>query len=675
MINKSLYVACIFLSAFLLFQLQPIIAKFLLPWFGGAASVWIVCMLFFQFILLGGYFYSHWVVHHVEKKRQYGVHLLLLLGSLFVLPIMPHHVTNESAYHPIVNILFVLLTSVGLPYFMLSTTSPLLQSWYANSHQNGLPYRLFALSNLSSLMGLLAYPFMIEPYLTLTEQSKSWSIAYVCFVLFCAMTTILQMKVANKKDSKPVDRPENNGSLRPSVRDKILWMSLAACASTLLLATTNYLIQDVASIPFLWILPLSLYLLTFTLCFDRNGWYRKNWYLVIMAVVIIGSCYALLKWGASYNIAIKILFFSLSLFACCMFCHGELVTRKPMAQSLTSFYLMIALGGALGGILVGILAPTMLSGPFELPLALSFCALLLFLVNYDKHWVITLGCGALCISMMIVSGIYIKYYIEGSLFHQRNFYGTLKISAHDKNSPDAYRVLVNGTIVHGGQFQDPKRQQKPTSYYSENSGVGLAMRQLAEGSRRVGVIGLGTGTLLAYARQGDYFHYYEINPLVPDIANRYFTYLSNCLGEVNISIGDGRLLLKNEEPQQYDLLVVDAFSGDSIPIHLMTTEAIELYFKHLKPDGILALHVSNLHLNLIKIVAKLSETLQKKAILIEMEGDPMKQISASDWVLLTSNRDLMKSPDIKKVAYRLKGEDHVKAWTDDYSNLIQIMKY
>jgi len=603
--------------------------------------------------------------------------LLLLLLSLLALPIIPHYVTHASMDYPIVNILFILMTSVGMPYFMLSTTSPLLQSWYANSHQNVLPYRLFALSNLSSLLGLLAYPFMVEPYLTLTEQSKMWSIAYLLFVLFCATTAIHSIKMANKKnaDHRDVDVFEMNPSIRPSMTDKILWMSLAASASTLLLATTNYLIQDIASIPFLWILPLGLYLLTFTLCFDRSGWYRRSWYLWIMAVVIVGSCYALLKWEAEYSIAIKILFFSSSLFACCMFCHGELAVRKPMTHSLTSFYLMIALGGALGGILVGILAPSLLSGPFELAIALSFCALLLFFVNCDKHWMVMLGCGALCTSMIIVSGMYIKNYTANTLFHTRNFYGSLKIREANKGTPHAYRVLVNGTIVHGIQFQDPKRQQDPVTYFSKNSGVGLAMQYLPQGPRRVGIIGLGTGTLLAYARRGDYFHYYEINPLVPDIANRYFTYLSNCLGKVDISVGDGRLLLKKENPQHYDLLVVDAFTSDAIPIHLMTTEAIELYFKHLKAEGILALHVSNLHLDLVKIVAKISKTLQKKAILIYNKGDDANAIYKSSWVLLTSNRNLMNRPDIAKVAKTLTSQDRVRAWTDDYSNLIQIVKY
>jgi len=540
-----------------------------------------------------------------------------------------------------------------------------------------MPYRLFALSNLSSLFGLLAYPCFVEPKLTLSEQSGYWSGAYVAFTVLCAVTASASTKSGKGENPGTADVENSSGNepAPPATREKILWMFLAACASVLLLSTTNYLTQDIASIPFLWVLPLSLYLLSFILCFDRNGWYRRGLYVWIMASVLGSMAYALVQWSANYDIEIKIPFFCAGLFACCMFCHGELAVRKPAPRYLTSFYLMISLGGALGGVLVCIIVPKTLSGPFEFAIALSACALLLFLVNFRRTWINGAVCGLLVGAMVYSTCIYISSFVSKSRFLARNFYGCLKVEEYDTGTRNEHRNLVNGVIIHGIQFQAQGRRKEPVSYYSPDSGIGLAIQSLPKKARRVGIIGLGVGTLAGYARHGDYFHFYEINPIVKDVALKEFSFLSECRGKTEISIGDGRLLLQQEHDQQYDLLAVDAFSGDSIPVHLLTAEAVQLYFRHLKPDGILALHITNTNLDLVPVVGRIREVLGKHAVLIRHEGDVADEIYNSTWVLMTTGRDLMNIAGIRKASGTLENRTDIRVWTDDYSNLIQIIKH
>lgn len=651
----------------------------ILPWFGGAAAVWITCMVFFQLVLLGGYIYAHWLISRLKAKKQITIHLCLLLLSILLLPIAPNnHWQALNNLDPVSHLLYLLLTSVGIPYFLLSTTSPLLQSWYSRTYRHSIPYRLFALSNIASLLGLLAYPFLVEPNLTLSQQSNYWSVAYIIFAVTCVVTALHSAKARAPENLKSAEvaNPVRSEPSPPEMTEKILWILLAACASILLLSTTNYLTQNIASFPFLWILPLSLYLFTFTICFGLDGWYRRSWYGWIIAAVLVGMSYALVivRWDAHpYYTVIKIFIFSAGLFACCMFCHGELAARKPAPKYLTSFYLMISLGGALGGILIGIIVPKVLPGPFEFAIALNGCALLLFLVNLRQRWTSRIIFSALVFSVIITGG-FIYLYINSSQLVARNFYGCLRVNVYDKGTNNEYRCLVNGTIIHGIQFQCPKRRREPLSYFSPASGVGLAIKNLPQGTRRVGIIGLGVGSLLGYARQGDYYHYYEINPLVKDVAQKEFSFISGCPSKVDISIGDGRLLLEQESDQPYDLLVVDAFSGDSIPVHLLTVEAVRLYFRHLKPKGILALHISNAYLNLAPVVEQIRSTLGKQAILISNKGGD-KIIYDSEWVLMTTNRNLMTIPEIKKVAVKLESKPNVRVWTDDYSNLLQIMKF
>ncbi len=669
-----IYATTIFISAFLLFQIQPMIAKMILPWFGGSAAVWITCMLFFQTWLLAGYIYAHIIVRHLKPRIQILIHAVLLCTSLLILPIVPAvgwKPTGSEA--PILRILGLLTVSVGLPYFLLSTTSPLIQAWYSRRYKTALPYRLFALSNLASLLGLLAYPFLVEPIITIRQQSTGWSTAYAVFVIIAIATAWISRHAADDDnclitEQGATDSPECRP---PSFIDKLLWLVFAACASTMLLAVTNHLTQNVTSIPFLWILPLSLYLLSFILCFDYENLYTRNGYLWIVAIALAIMSYGLVDWNARTSLMLVIISFSAGLFACCMFCHGELVKRKPHPRFLTSFYLMLSAGGAVGGLIVGLVAPTLFSGYYELPASLAICAVLIFIVHFRRRW-FNLTTSLLVIGVMLSCGYYVYMYQQTARAMVRNFYGMLRVNEYDKGQETETRRLVHGAITHGVQFVDPKRRRDPIAYYAPDSGVGMAIEHLRKASLRVGVVGLGAGTLAAYAEPGDLFRFYEINPLVEKLAREEFTYLTDCRGKAEIILGDARLSLEQEKDQQYDLLVVDAFSGDSIPAHLLTTQAIELYFRHLKADGILALHISNAHLDLEPVVEKLGSTLGKFTILISGEEDDDEEIYSSDWVLMTSQP--LKSPEIAEAAGKLKSNPKMRVWTDDYSNLFQILK-
>ncbi len=671
-----LYALTVCLSAFLLFQIQPMIAKMILPWFGGSAAVWITAMLFFQTALLGGYLYAHWSTRSLKPKTQAVVHIFLLGSSLILLPITPALSWKPSGGEdPILRILGLLTVSVGLPYFLLSTTGPLIQTWYARNHQSSLPYRLFGLSNLASLLGLLAYPVLVEPNVTLRQQSISWSTAYVAFVVLDAFAAFISCRgVAINSQARNEATAQDAAHFRPPrVREQILWLLLAACASTLLLSVTNHLTQNVASIPLLWVLPLSLYLLTFVLCFDYERLYHRKVFTWLIVLALGGMAYGLSHWNSRTSLRLVIPAFSAGLFVCCMFYHGELVTRKPAPRYLTSFYLMLALGGALGGVLVGLVAPNVLPGYLDLPVALVACVILMiFVIDYRAWRVIVAVILVMAVYVVWAAGYYISSYTQSVRVMQRNFYGGLRVNENDTGTEDETRMLVHGTVDHGMQFTAPKRQGLPITYYGPESGVGLAVKSLRHSSLRMGIIGLGAGSLAAYAQPGDVLRFYEINPLVVELAHSEFSYLANCRGAAQVVLGDGRLSLEQEPDQKFDLFVVDAFSGDSIPVHLFTLQALKLYFLHLNPDGILALHITNTHLDLAPVVETLRRALGKHAVLITNEKDDEHKIYRATWALISSKP--IKSSAIQRVSAELPFRQELRVWTDDYNNLFRILK-
>ena len=677
------YSVTIFLSAFLLFQIQPMIAKMILPWFGGSAAVWITCMVFFQVVLLGGYVYVHLLINRISARMQVVVHGALLLISLFLLPVGPGlHWKPEGGEQPILQILGLLFCSVGLPYFLLSTTSPLVQVWYSASHKVVLPYRLFALSNVASLAGLLAYPFLIEPRVVLRFQSIGWSALYGAFAALCFFLSIGNVKRTSEGKHDPVEQHHNTSvhtKPPPTLRTKALWLALSTCASLLLLSVTNHLTQNIASIPFLWVLPLSLYLLTFIFCFDRSGWYQPKIYVWALYALIGLMAYGLVYWGAGMSLKIVVPVYCAGLFLCCMFCHGELVVHRPPAGYLTAFYLVLSLGGALGGIAVGLLAPNVFTGYFELPVGLLFCSLLILLLNYRRGWIMRGLSSALVIGVIVAGVKCVIDYSDYSLLNSRNFYGVLRVKEYSKGKETEHRSMVHGTINHGIQFTAPDRQMRPLTYYSSTSGVGRAVTTFQKmGAVKVGIIGLGAGSLAAYSRDGDEFRFYEINPTVEALARRYFYYLSGAKGKVSVVIGDGRLSLEREPIQHYDVLAVDAFSGDAIPAHLLTKQSFELYFKHLKPDGILAIHISNKHLKLGLVVEELCKAFGVSRVLIDDEKTDQEEddeeVFGSDWALVSTNPRSLESPEIKDAVTALPSQTNIRVWTDDYNNIFQILK-
>jgi hypothetical protein len=673
--QRLLFAMTIFLGAFLLFLIEPLFAKLILPWFGGSAAVWATCLVFFQSALLLGYLYADATIRRLVPNRQSILHLGLLLVSLLWLPIAPQifwrsHVQIDPAWC----ILGLLTFSIGLPFVLLSATSPLLQTWYARRASGRSPYHLFALSNLASLLALLSFPFLIEPRLSSRQQSILWSSIYVAFVICCSVSAWL----SRSKSAKTIDANNSveaaSENTPPAFGVRLLWLSLSACGSMMLLAATDHLSQNVAPVPLLWVLPLALYLFSFALVFAKRQFYSR-WFIARLLAVALGCAgYAIHDSSITHAIQISVPLFCGMLFVACLFCHGELVQRKPPVRYLTSFYLTIALGGALGAICVGLVAPHVLSGVYELPIILLLTAVLGAVVLWREGWSVRIFWSGISIAMGAVLVLNIRATREDTIAMMRNFYGALRIQEFKIGLQLPYRSLVHGTIQHGAQYLSFPENRNPTTYYGRRSGVGLALRFCCDGSKRVGVIGLGTGTLAAYGKPGDSFRFYEINPQVISVANDWFTFLKQSPAKSEIILGDARLSLESESSQQFDVLAVDAFSGDAIPVHLLTKEAFAVYYRHLKPDGILAVHTSNTYLNLAPVVKLLAEEADYATRLIASDEDASQMLSSADWVLVTRNQEFLNKPETFAGSQTIEVPTRLRLWTDDYNNLYEILR-
>jgi hypothetical protein len=670
-----LYALTVFLSAFLLFQVQPIIAKMLLPWFGGTSAVWTTCMLFFQLVLLAGYGYAHWLNGRRTRAAQAGVHTALLVASLALLPIVPKASWKPGGdENPTWLLLGLLAVTVGLPYFLLSTTSPLLQAWYARSRKGAMPYRLFALSNLASMLALLSYPPLVEPNFSTRAQASAWSAGYVCFALLCAA---LAWSGGRWRFDTEIAAPNEDPATAPSWSLRMLWMGLAACASTLLLAVTNFLTQDVAAIPFLWIVPLGVYLLSFILCFESQRLYWRIVYLPLLPAAL-GFCTWMIREDNALHIVPVVTAMTGALFVCCMVCHGELVSLKPHPRHLTGFYLMISAGGAVGGLFVGLVAPHFFRAYHEFPIALGACAVLAAIVLYRRGMLAARWRQAAAVvsltAYLVFLGTVIHSYVNDYLIVARNFYGRLSVYDDSTGQDDSARHLLHGVIDHGIQPLEPAYRRMPVSYFCPGSGVGVAMRSLPEGlPHKVGVLGLGCGTLAAYTMPGDTLRIYEINPLVVRIAREQFTYLKDTAARTDIILGDGRLSLEREPGQQFDLLVMDAFSGDSVPVHLVTREAFQTYFRHMKPGGILAVNITNRYLDMRPVIERAASAFGKIAMVFDYESEDEFLCYGSSWALIMepATRNRIRQRDDGEV---LKAHANFREWTDDFSNMQRILK-
>ncbi len=680
-----IYTATVFLSAFLLFQVQPMIAKMILAWFGGSSSVWSTCMLFFQVALLFGYVYAHWLESRFSPKWQAVIHTATLALSFLALPIAPGAGWKPGpADNPSIRILGLLAAAVGLPYFMLSTTSSLLQAWYARTHAGAVPYRLFALSNFASLAALLSYPLVFEPRWTTHWQANAWSIAYVGFAILCSTAAWL---MAGQRPSAAVTSVEPDAQAAPpSSRSRLLWVALAACPSILLLAVTTFLTQDVAPIPFLWVLPLTVYLLSFIFCFNAPRSYQRWLYIPLAVAALIFAAFRLeleSRGPRLLPIIPTIGILLASLFAWCMFCHGELTLRRPHPRYLTGFYVMVSLGGALGGVFVGLIAPNLFNANYEFPLGLALCAALIVgLLPIPDAWrqgrwlrLARPAAMVLFCAYAVYLGAAIRNVIHGYLAVERNFYGQLRVRQYGANNEEgAYRVLQHGRINHGEQMLDATLRRQPITYFCPDSGIGRIMRALPKTPVRVGVMGMGCGTLAAYGRSGDTYRIYEINPLVPRLAETLFSYTRDTPAKVEIALGDARLSLEREPDQQFDLLVMDAFSGDSVPVHLITREAFQMYLRHLKPGGLLAVNVTNTYLNLAPVMERAASYFGKIAIYFHfMPGEEDDLCYTADWVAIADPSIRQRAPELIKEGDVLSPKPGFRMWTDDYSSLWGIL--
>jgi hypothetical protein len=665
----------IFLGAFLLFAVEPLIAKMILPWFGGAAGVWIACLLFFQAALLAGYLYAHFLASRVPAARQWQLHAALLALSLLFLPIIPADGWKPGDIsEPLLLILLLLAATIGLPFVLLAATSPLVQAWVSRRDAAPSVYRLYALSNAGSLLALLSYPILIEPFLPTRTQASIWSALYAGFAVICAAVA---WKYRGANEPMPTRRE------RMKLTDRLLWLLLAAVPSALLLAATHHMLRNVAAIPLFWVVPLSLYLLSLIVCFDSPRWYyRPLWHGIFPAAVgTLILCIVAPFLFAGY--ATQLALYSVAFFICCMLCHGELAALKPSPQTLTSFYLTVAAGGAVGGLAVAAIAPFVSDYDNDLAITLLVLTGLVAFVVWRRpenvpSWVgmnsafLVLAAWPALIALLAVP---IGSANSQTLLAVRNFYGPLQVRViPESGARPEILELQNGSIVHGRQFTAQDARCTPLSYFSPASGIGAAMGAMrGNAPLRFGGIGLGAGTIAAYARPGDGFRFYEINPLVRSIATSAFHYLT-CAENSDVVMGDGRLSLEREAPQNFDVFAVDAFTSDAIPVHLLTREAFSLYWRHIRPGGVLAVHVSNTFVDLAPIVARAAAESGKTARLFTNNADFAKGISQSFWVLVADDPAFFTHQAFRDARpVEISGAERV--WTDDYSNLWRAMKW
>ena len=661
-------------------------------------------MMFFQIVLLLGYLYAHVLQKTFKPVVAWAIHILVLAIAAALVSVIPAESLKPSGdEHLTIAILKVLAVSIGLPFFALSTTGPLIQAWQSVTHQAKSPYRLYALSNLGSMLALLTYPFLVERWLPLADQAMVWTIGFFLFTVFCCFSGWQTLKhstwieeglseSASSSQSPASDRPSASDrvDVSPGVVRVVSWTVLAMTASVVLLATTNLLCQEVASFPFLWILPLVLYLSSFIICFDRPALYRR---LVFTPLLILSTVVSivLVHLDVLAGLVLQVAGLATVCFAASMTCHGELERLKPSTKYLTSFYLWVSVGGALGGVFVCLLAPNWFDGFYEfhiglaISLVVALTAILLGSYRGPQAGASKGGSLALAFGLFVALGVVacsLVYFLDpsyhdGVVFRGRNEYGLSSVLDDEQT-----RRFINGRIDHGVQSLEPGKEMENDSvgYYVEGSGVAVAfqsLRQQSEVSLKAGVVGLGAGAMASWLQPGDEMIFYEINPMVEQIAREYFTFLSQANGDCEVVLGDGRIQLQRrlEEsgPLELDLLFMDAFASDSIPVHLLTAESIDLYFKHLKPDGILIVHITNRFIDLRPVLLQHAKDHDIDPILIDCQ--PKGQSVKTRWVLLTQNPRVHESSFVVEAKCQWpEGVEPLK-WTDDFGSIVSLLDW
>ncbi len=676
-----------FLGSFLLFLVQPIIAKTILPWFGGSAAVWTSCMMFFQVMLVLGYAYSYVLRRWFSCPAAFFCHAVVLIAACCFLPIIPDPALLNAAGESLnFSVALTLLLTVGLPYFALSANSTLVQLWHealSNSDKSytnsgGTTYRLYAVSNLGSMLALLLYPFLIEPMATLSAQAWIWSAGLLLYVVLCLLTAWPTTRLTHWQSAT---EPATSTTLSPSAIS--LWFLLACFASVILLATTNLMCQEIASAPFLWILPLAAYLLSFIICFEKPQLYHRAVFLPLLCISIVLGI-GVVQSHLYVSIALQISVMTAVCFFVSMVCHGELERLKPPPSKLTAFYLTISVGGAVGGIFTAIVAPAIFDHFIEFQLAIIGCLALVTLQVYRTArrpalLLTLLGCGltasvTLASLMLQTSGTLEK---DALITRQRNVYGIVMVT-----EDETYRRFVSGNVDHGGQNLDPEIAFQPSGYYTGNSGVGIAFRRMREHQQSqgqtpgldAGVVGMGIGAMLTWCEPEDHFSFYELNPAVEAIAKTQFSFLDRYQSQTDVYIGDGRVLLERQLARnggnQFDLLFVDAFSSDAIPQHLITTECVELYLKQLRADGMLVFHITNRFVDLRPVIATLAAEKGLFSFVRENKNGPKDK--GTLWVCLSRNPELLSASWMDPLETSWPSNMPKIRWTDDFAPLAPV---
>ncbi len=725
-----LFAATLFVSAVLMFAVQPMFGKLLLPLLGGSPSVWNTCMVFYQTLLFGGYAYAHYLSQKLPTQKQIGIHVGLIVLSLMALPVaLPHDIQPPVASDPTFWLMWVLLLSIGLPYFVVSTTSTLLQKWFSDigHHTSHDPYYLYAASNTGSMLSLLSYPFIIEPELGLAEQQIVWSVGYAVLcgcIAICGWVFWRQGSASSSQDDSL------DSEINLPLKVKLHWMALAFVPSSLLLGLTNFISTDVAAVPLLWIVPLTLYLLSFILVFGAWADRIHPWMIKAQPVILLPFlAYAFID-PAALPFTLNLLLHLLAFFLAVMVCHGELARLRPHTRHLTHFYLIMSFAGMLGGMFNTFVAPFVFDGVYEYPimiiaalllrpgfeatrlyrqLVLPASILLLALTIYgwsdslSQTLVYSATNGLILLSgvvyavrkqpvtLALLSGVILllalgmRGLMSHTLFQERSFFGVLavreSILLNEQQRPEKYHELFHGTTKHGAQRLAVALQTTPLTYYSRPGPMGQLFKAFDAQNKqwRIGSVGLGAGALACYAKPGQHWIFYEIDPLVVTTArdSGYFTYLKTCTPKAEYQIGDARLALQNATAERFDLLIMDAFSSDSVPTHLLTREAFELYLARLKPDGLLAFHITNRHLQLKKVIADHVQHMKIAALIQEFKPQgAMPLVTATDWVVIARDEKSLQPLLESRLGHwqKLPLYFDMKPWTDDFTNIIGIWK-
>lgn len=733
-----LFAATLFVSASIMFVLQPMFGKILLPLLGGSPAVWNTCMVFYQTILFLGYLYAHLISTRQNNHRQILIHTVIIVISFLALPLaLPENTIPPTDSDPTLWLVGILSLSIGLPFFVVSTTSPLLQKWFANigHHTSHDPYYLYAASNVGSMLALLSYPFLLEPNIGLDNQKTYWAIGYIvlCILILACGFLLWKVHTAQKSETPAVE--ETVEPLPLTIQTKLYWFALAFVPSSLLLGLTNFISTDIASVPLLWIIPLTLYLLTFIIVFSTLGGKVHGLMVKLQPMVLLPFiAYSFIN-PAVLPYWVDLILHLAAFFLAVMVCHGELAKHRPHTRYLTDFYLIMSFAGMLGGMFNTFVAPFIFNAVYEYPIMI-IAALLLRprLIKSQRPWQQQLLLDSIFPAIVLIAGLVIFFSVEqlpqyldtigpalilltgliysfrdkpaslamfsailiffifglrgtlsNTLFQERTFFGVISVREstliNEENRPEKFHEFYHGTTKHGAQRLPVKWRTTPLTYFSRPGPIGQFFSEYdsQNDNWKIAVVGLGAGTLSCYAKKSQQWKFYELDPDIVKVAQnpKYFTYLELCGKNHVMDVGDARISIQKEADHSLDLLIIDAFSSDSIPTHLLTQEAFELYFSKIKTDGLLAFHITNRHLALKKVISDHSKNMKFASLIQEFKPqNEIPLVIATDWVVMAKDEATLNPLKQSRLGnwQQLALYFDMRTWTDDFTNIVTIWK-